>query len=557
MNNVKLSPADRKVFAERIGRLIPDPNSDEFDDLLEDLRSMKPDVYAELIEKLEYVGEVLPVEREAKLASRRSALQHVIDRVLNRQTHDGKTVSDRRKLIIGGLVGVGALFLWMTFSSFQSPYSPSEAKAQTPPEPEQSVQSKNAPSEHDFGVRAPRAQLAATLTVPSMPEIAAAPSADPLPRIAPEAETTVSATDSSDTQVSATDLPPRDPSDLPPRPTPVTSSASTVPTNPSALPTTTAQTASGSVPTTSDLLPTSLIFEQARQAEELPTTLSSPSTADTAAQTGGLEGVALSIVEEAPNQPERASSLSWEGESATAPDAATTLRWDEPDTRTQPATTLAVPQTSESLPAVPQVGTPSSDAQAPAARTQPQLVNLANALTTGSELEAELITAVAAMGEQGTPVLAKTTGEWCQKQQCPEITWIGEANYDGADRINIVFSEAVVAGYPQAVTAMAFDADRLPGIIANVGDGAPTAIQDLLRGAVGGAADYLNAVNTRTTTTVQDGVIVQEEAEPDLGNVLLGRSASLFALPTDQTSVIRYASLNEGKTITLIYGIDL
>ena len=44
MEKVTLSKAARKAFGERLGRPVPDPNSEEFDELLEELREMQPNV---------------------------------------------------------------------------------------------------------------------------------------------------------------------------------------------------------------------------------------------------------------------------------------------------------------------------------------------------------------------------------------------------------------------------------------------------------------------------------------------------------------------------------
>lgn len=52
MEKVTLSKAARKVFGERLGRPVPDPNSKEFDELLEELREMQPEAYNDLYSAL-------------------------------------------------------------------------------------------------------------------------------------------------------------------------------------------------------------------------------------------------------------------------------------------------------------------------------------------------------------------------------------------------------------------------------------------------------------------------------------------------------------------------
>lgn len=557
MEKVTLPTSARKTLEAKLeGRKIPDPNSQEFDDLLEELRELNPEIYTELQASLEYKSDPLPVEHEAKLAGRRAKRQAFRDKLTNRQTHDNKTVPDKRKLFIVGSSLAMALFGWMTWSTAIAPllFGRGSAGAQqpeeTPSETQQPAPTQQAtPPEQGFGITAPRAQLA-SLTIPN-----AVPTSDLPPQKPPEARAQTPT--NTPPSRSTTDLPPRSTNDIPPEPTPITRQAQNVPTSPYQPPSATETPAtSDSAPTTAtpEALPNTLSFETSDEVGQLPTTLSSQSTPIQADAT--LSSVPLSRAEEqARNTPAASTTLSSTSGTPSKSTLNTSLSW-EADQPAQPDVQLT--STSVPLPAVPDVGqTPPAAGAQRQARPQRQPINLQQALQAGTELKAELITAVAASGTQGTPVLAKTTGNWCKNAPCPDITWIGEATYDGTDRVNITFAEAVVSNNQQSVTATAFGDDRLPGLIANVGDGAPTAVQDLLRSSVGGASDYLNAINTRTTTTIEDGVIVQEQAEPDLGNVLLGRAANLFALPADQTSVVRYATLPDGQPLTVMFGISL
>ena len=119
--------------------------------------------------------------------------------------------------------------------------------------------------------------------------------------------------------------------------------------------------------------------------------------------------------------------------------------------------------------------------------SDPEVTDLSALLTPGTPLQAELVTGVAAADGVTMPVIARTTGDWCGQGSCSEITWIGEASYPGTDRVDLTFTQAVVGDTAQSVAARAFGGDGLPGVQTGVRDVAPTAVQDLLRGAVGGA----------------------------------------------------------------------
>jgi len=222
----------------------------------------------------------------------------------------------------------------------------------------------------------------------------------------------------------------------------------------------------------------------------------------------------------------------------------------------------ASPATSrQPLPPVPQVGggvPPAPATQGPAqgeAVSEPEVTDLSALLTPGTQLQAELVTGIAAVDGATMPVIARTTGDWCGERNCSEITWIGEASYPGTDRVELTFTQAVVGNTAQSVAARAFGGDGLPGVQAGVRDVAPTAVQDLLRGAVGGASDYLDALSSRETVIISEGEIVRQQAEPDLGTYLLGRGTQLFSLPSDQTSIVRLAEVSPGTPFTVIYGL--
>ena len=318
-------------------------------------------------------------------------------------------------------------------------------------------------------------------------------------------------------------------------------------------------------------LPANLSFVPLTDTAEEPSTVLSPEGQD---DTGlpSAPGATLAVTpqdstseqapppaslssERAQEEEPAATRLNWEGgeEEATTPEKSLSFAPSQ-------QTTLSTTSARSTLPPVPQVGGDTPAPPAPQATTrppaaEPEVTDLSALLSPGTPLEAELVTGVAAADGAAVPVIARTTGDWCNVSDCPEITWIGEASYAGTNRVELVFSQAVVGNTVQSTTATAFDRDRLPGVQASVRDAAPTAVQDVIRGAVGGASSYLDALNSRETVFLREGEIITEQAEPDLGNYLLQRGTELFSLPTEQTSILRLAEIAPGTPFTVIYGL--
>jgi len=592
MEKVVLSKAAREKFGARLGRPVPRPDSEEFDELLEELREMQPDVYTELVGALEYKGELLPVEREALRAQKRAQRQRIADHIKNRKTHDGKRVPDKRKsLVLGGILAA-SLMAWMGYTNVSRAFLARAAPSAEEPAIEEVV----AEEADAFGVVAQTPELGEDLNIPENVQVKPrAPS--PPPRNAPPAPPEELPAETAPAGIrlpfgmGGRGTPEDEPEDdLPPAPGPPQPSvANAPPPSPYLPPQPGATPAPGGEATP---LPANLSFVPPEAAPEGPLNVlstgaegegntglpSAPGT--TLAATSTLQGSTP-----APDAPPPTSLSTGEPEAEPAP--ATTLGWEDAEDQGSESTVeernLSFPTDSRQaalsesaatsaadlppLPPVPQVGRgvpppPTTQTTAPGS-VQPQptgsayeVTDLSALLTPGTPLQAELVTGVAAADGASMPVLAKTTGNWCGAGECPEITWIGEASYPGADRLEIAFSRAVVGNTVQSVSARAFGGDQLPGVPAGVRDAAPTAVQDLVRGAVGGAADYLDALNSRETVIIKEGEIVREPSEPDLGNYLLQRGTELFSLPTDQTSMVRLAELAPGTSFTVMYGLQ-
>ena len=574
MEKVTLSKTARKALSERLGRAVPDPNSEAFDDLLEDLRELRPDDYTDLMGALEYHGDKLPVEKEAIRAYKRGQRQVIVDRLKNRQTHDNKRIPDKRKSLLLGLGLAGCLMGWMGYTNVSRAYTSAASEAEKTPAAQPA---KN--TENTFGVSTDVADLGTQKlvavvpgeppkVVPTPPPPTPAPPRDPTTQPGTSEQTEAGLPYGLGRPVQQIQAAPGPPVPSPPQP-----GAAGTPLASPYLP----QTGETNSRAEATVLPGTLSFVLPDAVSDGPvdtltaggdeigllnapsTTLAAPSAQPSAA------------VQDAPLPPSL-GGVSRED----AQRAASGLRWEEP--RAEPTavteTNLSFPQdvqagtlaqnpvnpSTQPLPPVPQVGgtrppptTP--EVQQGAVKRESEVVKLTALLTPGTQLEAVLVTGVAAADGATTPVVATTTGNWCGEASCPEITWIGEASYPGADRVNLTFSQAVIADTVQGVTASAFGGDQLLGVPAGVRDAAPTALQDVLRGAVGGAADYLDALNTRETVVVSGDEIIRQGAEPDLGTYLLGRGTDLFSLPSDQTSITRLAELPPGTAFTVIFGL--
>ena len=123
MDKVVLSRAARTALGERLGQPIPNPESEAFDALLEELREMQPDLYTDLVGALEYKGEALPVEKEALRAQKRAHRQKLADHLKNRRTHDGKRVPDKRKsLLLGGALAT-VMMGWIGYTNISNGFT--------------------------------------------------------------------------------------------------------------------------------------------------------------------------------------------------------------------------------------------------------------------------------------------------------------------------------------------------------------------------------------------------------------------------------------------------
>lgn len=585
MDKVSLSKAARKALSERLGRPVPDPDSEAFDELLEELREMQPDAYTDLMDALEHKGERLPVEKEALRAHKRVQRQKVADHLKNRQTHDGKRVPDKRKSLLLGLALAGCLMGWMGYTNISRGFTARATSTAEQPAAQEPVVNGEKSS---FSLKAGAPDLGAELDLLENVQVAQPappppPKDLPVPAEEPQPEPAKAESSLPFGLGRTVDTPQDEPENkLPPVPSPPQPSVASAPPASPYLPAQPGGTPTAA--TEASPLPGNLSFVPLEPTLEGPTNVLS--TEGDGEQDTGLPsapGTTLTVngsTEQAAPTPAASppTSLGGVGSEEETP-AASTLGWEDPDGQnsaveeenlsfatdsqqgglTESAANPAA--SAQPLPPVPQVGgaTPPPPAtQEPAQRetvSELEVTDLSTLLTPGTQLQAELVTGVAAAVGAATPVIAKTTGNWCGESTCSEITWIGEASYPGADRVELTFTQAVVGNTAQSVTARVFSGDQLLGVQAGVRDAVPTAVQDLIRGVMGGASEYLDALNSRETVIIREGEIVRQRAEPDLGTYLLGRGAELFSLPGDQTSIVRLAEVAPGTLFTVIYGL--
>lgn len=581
MERVTLSKAARKAFSEKLGRPVPDPNSEAFDELLEELREMQPDAYNDLYSALEYKSEPLPVEKEALRAHKRAQRQRLADHLKNRRTHDGKQIMDKRKTIVVGGALATVLMGWIGYTNVSRGFTAQAASAADEPTAQASIADVN---DSAFGVRADTPTLGEELDLPEAVRVVQTvptppPQESPEPAGQPEPEparTETSLPFGMGRPLGASQNQDEPEDELPPVPGPPQPGVATSPPASSYLPSTSGTaTPVAAEPT---VLPGNLSFSPPEATPAGPlNVLSVEGGQDTGLPSTPVSTLAVgSATQSEPSQAVLPISLGGVGSEEETP-AASTLGWEDAQMqegsveekslsfaqqdRLSEGAAVSPATSTQPLPPVPQVGggvPPAPATPAPARGevvSEPEVTDLSALLTPGTPLQAELVTGVAAADGVAVPVIARTTGDWCGQGSCSEITWIGEASYLGADRVDLTFTQAVVGDTAQSVTARAFGGDQLPGVQAGMRDAAPTAVQDLLRGAVGGAADYLAALNSRETVVISEDEIVRQPSEPDLGTYLLGRGTELFSLPSDQTSIVRLAELAPGTSFTVLYGL--
>ena len=167
-----------------------------------------------------------------------------------------------------------------------------------------------------------------------------------------------------------------------------------------------------------------------------------------------------------------------------------------------------------------------------------------------------MLTTVIAVENGLSPIVAESSGNYCGNDNCPTITWIGQAFLGPDKRVHAKITSALVANKEVTIKGQALGADLGPGIVADIRDEAPTIVMDLLRTGISAFGDYLGtAVNQKTTTVIQGGA-VQATSLPSITDFFLGKIGSLFNLGNSSPTFIRVARVEKNTAFTVLYGID-
>ena len=199
-------------------------------------------------------------------------------------------------------------------------------------------------------------------------------------------------------------------------------------------------------------------------------------------------------------------------------------------------TTPASPVATVTPPGV--VATPPQATAAPAAPSPYHL---------GQRVLATLTTGInVAQGASTLPVYATTEDG---------TLWRGTVSLDLAKRVNIFFDRALLRdGTEVVVTASAYNLDGTPGLKAQYRDIAPTLANDLIRAAVSGVKDFVDATIQATTTTTNGSTAVVQRTAPSILQSVAGSASGIFQLPPNQNTFVTVAQLPVGAQFALVYG---
>lgn len=134
--------------------------------------------------------------------------------------------------------------------------------------------------------------------------------------------------------------------------------------------------------------------------------------------------------------------------------------------------------------------------------------------------------------------------------------WRGTVSLDRTKRVLITFDRAVLRdGTEVEVQAAAYNLDGTPGLRAQYRDIAPTLANDLIRSAVSGVRDYVDAkLQATSTTTSAGGAVTVERQVPTIWESVAGSATGIFQLPTTQNTFVTVAQIPVGVQFALVYG---
>ena len=194
------------------------------------------------------------------------------------------------------------------------------------------------------------------------------------------------------------------------------------------------------------------------------------------------------------------------------------------------------------MPSVNQPNNGNSTKLAPPAPADPRLHD-------GSLLKARLVTAAVVPAGISVPVLVEAKDDDCKK--CAGLRFLGDARIMIGGRVELQLKYAVTKGRSYPVVASGFAADDIGyGLKGDVIEEAPSLAADLIRGTLGGVADWTNAaLNAQDATITPSGAVAVSKSTPPISSFLAARAANLFSLPQDSKALTRVMVVPAGTPL--------
>ena len=579
MSIVTLDPEVRKKLEHALSAKIPDPDDEAFEGFARSLRLVHPELHRELLQGVR-VAVTMPVERAVNRAAWRGRLRETVNRLFFQKQWPDQRVLDKKRLMYAGLGGLMLLLPVAFLLSGNLNGSLSEAGVPASQPAEEIVRAGQTAQPPERAEITPEHLSndgeASNAPVASQPMGPANDARTPMP---PERLTQSGTTTSSSPSFTPfpTTTPPQPiPTQLPPS----FPNQSSEPMLPKQL----------TVATSSPVPEAILLWQKGassamRGGSAFPGGLPSSLSSGAAAAKGPTVFVrptdlvpALTVYLKASATPEASPPLSVLafGPEGQKPDGGARDEEDSNQQSEQPNPTVytrtgrfgSLSSDSPTVFSQNQAGTIERAASSnTTVNTESQpVVNITNppqatetgswgSLRPGDRLPAALATGVVITGDVSVPVLAESMGDWCGTDDCPEVTWIGEAILSANDRVEIYFMQAVVGGELRSVSGVALDDGSMWGLPAELESMSPYAAQALFQSAVGGVSDYLSALANQKRLVFQGDSVIQEGQVPNIESFILGRVAGLLAPPTTQTAEVRVASVPIGTPLMVLYGV--
>lgn len=579
MSIVTLDPEVRKKLEHALDAKIPGPDDEAFEGFARSLRLAHPELHRELLQGVR-VAVKMPVERAVDRAAWRGRLRETVNRLFFQKQWPDQRVLDKKRLMYAGLGGLMLLLPVAFLLSGNLNGSLSEAGVPAPQPAEEVVRADETTQPPERAEIIP--EHFSNNGEPSNAPVASqatGPANDARTPIPPERLAQSSTTTSS--SPSFTPFPTTPPQPVPTQLPPSFPNQSSAPALPTQLTVATSSPISEAI-----LLWQNGVSSATRGGSGFPGgPPSSPGSGATEAKAPTVFvrptdlAPAPTVYLKASATPEDSPPLRILAFSPTGqkPDGGARDEEDSNQQSEQPNPTVytwtgsfgPLPSVSPTVFSQNQVGTIEGAASSNTAmvntENQPVVTikNSPQATETGSwasfqagdRVPATLATGVVITGDASVPVLAESMGDWCGADDCPEVTWIGEATLSANDRVEILFMQAVVGGELRSVSGVALDNGDIWGLPAELKDMSPSAAQALFQSAVGGVSDYLSALANQKRLVFQGDSVIQEGQVPNIESFILGRVAGFLAPPTTQTAEVRVASVSTGTPLTVLYGV--